>query len=427
MSSEEKGLKGWLSIPPPIPPPSAGAFPMRPVSRKLLSQQTRKGHLPHSKPYPEGTVHGESSSDEEGRLPESIQNPTHLKKSVSKLKLPPPPPWHPTIDVLARPIMQERSPSKQDMLKTVSPMNSNAKFETSSRAATNMQIYYDQGVSLQAQKVQEDQSTKETVFGNVRKDLLQEDYILDSPNAPTSNISSARVDASKKMRKVHFEEDSNIQTPRSSTAKVPKLRDLDQSKKETVSENMRKDMLEELSRLGTPNVPTENISGPKVNFIKKMGNVHFEEDSNIETSRSSTAKVPKLRNLVIGDYPTQPAVTLENYAPSSHTQVGRRRSLAKQNEASSHTNNLMEEVTDYTLRESFVQSMHELWRKFIDWNNRRSLKHIAASQHVLHTYHDSLLTGSVPVSLQAKTWVRDGIMGSFWHLVSTLTLHFLSP
>jgi hypothetical protein len=126
--------------------------------------------------------------------------------------------------------------------------------------------------------------------------MLQEDYILDSPNAPTSNMSSARVDISKKkMGKVHFEEDSNIEQPRSSNAGVPKSRNLDPVKKFIVSENLRQDMLEEDSRLGTPNFPTENLSGAKVSFIKKMGTVHFEEDSNIETTKSYPAKVPKLR------------------------------------------------------------------------------------------------------------------------------------
>ncbi|CAM6088465.1 unnamed protein product [Calypogeia fissa] len=171
------------------------------------------------------------------------------------------------------------------------------------------------------------------------------------------------------------------------------------------------------------NMPSQHVSQGEpvvreVNVDLNKGKVAFAKDTSDETQNTTFGKMPtRPRSLVIRDYPSHPSVTIETYAPSPRALAARRRSLAKQNEASGHSSHLLvEEVLDFTLWESFTNSWCKLWRAISDWNNKRTLKHVAASLHVLRTYHDTLLTGTVPVSLKAKTWMREGILGTFWHL-----------
>ncbi|KAG6549569.1 hypothetical protein Mapa_008951 [Marchantia paleacea] len=60
------------------------------------------------------------------------------------------------------------------------------------------------------------------------------------------------------------------------------------------------------------------------------------------------------------------------------------------------------------------------WSSFASWINRRSLKNIKASLHVLGTYHDAFLYGKVPLTVQTRIRIRTGWIGFLWHILEFL-------
>ncbi|BFI31359.1 protein MpBK2B [Marchantia polymorpha subsp. ruderalis] len=60
------------------------------------------------------------------------------------------------------------------------------------------------------------------------------------------------------------------------------------------------------------------------------------------------------------------------------------------------------------------------WSSFVSWINRRTLKDIKASIHVLGTYHDAFLYGKVPLTVQTRIRIRTGWIGFLWHILEFL-------
>ncbi len=67
-----------------------------------------------------------------------------------------------------------------------------------------------------------------------------------------------------------------------------------------------------------------------------------------------------------------------------------------------------------------------LFKAFILLDKQHQLKQIAASQHVLKTYHDSFLFGKVPLSVKLRALLRTGTVSFVWHIVHTLSTMTLS-
>jgi hypothetical protein len=61
-----------------------------------------------------------------------------------------------------------------------------------------------------------------------------------------------------------------------------------------------------------------------------------------------------------------------------------------------------------------------LFKAFTLLDRQHQLKQIAASQHVLKTYHDSFLFGKVPLSVKLRALLRTGTVSFVWHIVHTL-------
>ncbi|KAG6543506.1 hypothetical protein Mapa_015000 [Marchantia paleacea] len=164
--------------------------------------------------------------------------------------------------------------------------------------------------------------------------------------------------------------------------------------------------IEEELRVGSPARSNSELDAP--NAQRRQ-----EERRKSRTCRSADLDSIRASHESQGEAFTVPAPT---------TSSPPHRSIATANEG---LISYKEDSTNLHTWDVVRQQLGKFSTAFADWNNRRTLKRICASSHVLRTYHDSFLFGVVPFSIQARSKLRAGVVGVGWHVLE-FTLALLS-